>query len=147
VPWLCDVVCFTSNVHPDEWWATDDVSTADRQAFAARCVIVQFDEVQEAAASRLASSRSALGADFARSLPANAREVQSLWLSVPPPSGRSLNLHVPYVPGAGGVPPAGLPLRPVQGPAANVPRALEDRLRLLQPAYAVTPIPRDSSGL
>jgi len=130
VPWLCDVVVFTSNVHPDNWWAGDDVSTADRQAFAARCVIVEFDEVRQAASQRLDASRAALGPDFAQSLPAHAREVCSLWLSAPQALGRSVNLQVPDLPGAGGLPPGGLPLRDVPAPGS-----LEDRLRLLQPGY------------
>jgi len=129
VPWLCDVVCFTSNVHPDQWWAEDSVSPADRAAFAARCVIIQFDEVHQAAGQRLDASRAALGADFAQSLPANAREVRSLWLSAPQALGRSVNLQVPDLPGAGGLPSGGLPVRPLP------PVTLEDRLRLLQPEY------------
>jgi hypothetical protein len=129
VPWLCDVICFTSQLHPDQWWAEDAISAADRAAFAARCVIIQFDEVQEGPEHRLAASRSALGADFAQSLPAHSREVRSIWLSAPPAVGRSVNLQVPDLSGAGGLPSGGLPIRPLP------PVTLEDRLRLLQPEY------------
>lgn len=136
VPWICDVVCFTSQVHPDSWWLDDDyVTEADRRAFAARCVIVEFDEVLEAATNRLAASRRALGADFEASLPRNAREVPSIWLSTEASGGRSNNLRVPDLQRNGGLPPPGVPVCGVQ----VQPRTLEDRLQLLQPGYVTGP--------
>lgn len=135
MPWLADILVFTSQHHPDTWWAGDDVSPEDRQAFAARCVIVEFSQVLQGAQNRLAASRAALGADFAASLPGNAREVVSSWLSVEATPGRSSNLRVPHLPRNGGLPQPAVPLCPVQAG-----RSLEDRLRLLQPSYAVTPV-------
>lgn len=135
VPWIADTIVFTSQHHPDTWWLDDNISPADRAAFAARCVIVEFSEVLQGAQNRLAASRAALGADFIASLPRNAREVASSWLADASAGGRSANLRVPDLPRDGGLPPSGVPLRPVQGGSS-----LENRLLLLQPSYSVTPV-------
>lgn len=148
VPWSCDVVCFTSQHHPDDWWPGDPaVSTQDREAFASRCVIFRLRDSPEGRAHRIAEVRAALGEDLLRSLPEGAVEAPSAYglpggaPAGPAPQGRSSLLHLSGLPVQGGVPQVGLQVPQGALESLGVARvvanqALEARLTLLNPSYA-----------